>query len=211
MIESLHPDAYHALMDMGFRRSGRVLYRPQCEGCQACVPLRVPVATFTPTRSQRRVWRRNQDLRHVVTSPPVMDDARADLYLRYLAHQHEKTPADSAERLEGFLYTTCVDTLEVSYLDPSGALIGVSILDRSAQSLSSVYHFFAPEARERSVGVFSVLFEIELCKEWGIPYYYLGFWVDPCKAMTYKATYQPFELLTDGVWRTPTPATEEPA
>lgn len=201
MIESLHPDVYHALMDMGFRRSGRVLYRPQCDGCSACVPLRVPVASFVPSKSQRRVWRRNQDVRYVVTSPPVMDEARVGLYIRYLQHQHAKTQqGDEASRLEGFLYTSCVDSIEVAYFDPQGDLVGVSILDRSAQSLSSVYHFFAPEARERSIGVYSVLLELELCKQWGIPYYYLGFWVEPCKAMTYKATYRPYELLIDGVW-----------
>lgn len=211
LIEELHPEVYHQLMDAGFRRSGKILYRPRCEECHACTPLRVPVQDFTPSRTQRRVWRRNADIRHTITTPPTLDDARFDLYRRYLNHQHPDSPqSEEADRLQGFLYTSCVDTVEVAYLGPDGALLGISILDRSSQSLSSVYHFFDPAARDRSIGVFSVLFEIDLCKQWGIPYYYLGFWIDGSKTMNYKATYRPHELLTDSGWQRPSPTASSP-
>lgn len=200
LVESLRPETYHALMDRGFRRSGQVFYRQRCVGCSACVPLRVPCEEFTPSRSQRRVLRRNTDLVSEVAAPELTDEKYA-LYVRYLAGQHPSSRQSSdREGLEEFLYTTAVDTVEMTYRDAEGRLVAVSILDRSPLSLSSVYHYFDPAEHRRSLGVFSVMHEIEYARGVGIPYYYLGFWIEGSRTMHYKANYYPHELLLDGRW-----------
>jgi leucyl-tRNA---protein transferase len=196
------PDAYHALMDRGFRRSGSILYRTACTTCRRCVPIRVPVAEFKPGKSQRRALRRNADLSTHVSKPHLTAE-KHDIYRRYLYAQHRKSPQGAdIESLREFLYTSCVDSIEIEYRNRFGRLIGVSICDVSRQSLSSVYHFFDPGEAWRSLGVFSVLQEIELCRAWGVPHYYLGYWVEGCPSMDYKRRYQPHELLINGQWQT---------
>lgn len=194
---------YHQLMERGFRRSGDVFYRMACPACRKCVPLRVPVATFTASRSQRRVLRQNQDVELRVARPRFAPD-RWELYHRYLQFQHPGTPAaDTPDSLRASLYAEVVDTLEATYWLGS-RLVGVTILDACADSLSSVYHFFAPEESHRSLGVYSVLAEIGWAKDQGIPHYYLGFWIEGAETMAYKANYRPHELLGDSGW-TPAP------
>ena len=194
------PDSYHELMNRNFRRSGRVLYRPRCGACTRCRQLRVPVDAFRPSRSQRRCRRRNGDL-SVHVGPPRLSDEKVELYQRYLESQHEGTsqPSD-IDGLREFLYATCVRTVEVSYRDSTSRLVGVSILDVCASSFSSVYHYFDPDERRRSLGVFSVLAEIELARMNGVPYYYLGYWIDGCRTMAYKANYHPHEVLGPNGW-----------
>lgn len=195
------PAAYHELMDRGLRRSGNILYRTRCEGCRMCVPIRVPAAEFAPTKGQRRVLRRNADVQMSLHEPDLTAE-KHDLYKRYLVAQHDKSPqGGDIESMREFLYSSCVATVEIEYRDPDGRLLGVSICDISRRSISSVYHFFEPEESRRSIGVFSVLREIELCRQKGIPHYYLGYWVNGCQAMQYKARYQPHELLINGKWQ----------
>lgn len=197
---SLSPARYLALMNLGFRRSGLIVYRPRCEGCKACVPLRVNVGAFAPTKSQRRVLRKNADVKLELDEPRFTME-KAELYRRYLKHQHPDSPQESSpESLREFLYTSCTATLEACYRDTGGRLLGVTILDICPGALSSVYHFFEPDEAKRSIGVFSVLAEIELCRKKGWPWYYLGFWVSGCATMEYKRGYGPHELLMDGRW-----------
>lgn len=200
MVERLRAQTYLALMDKGFRRSGQVFYRPRCPGCRACVQLRVPVEGFEPSRSQRRVWRRNQDLVAEIGAPQLTDE-KYELYVRYLAEQHpDSRQSGDREGLREFLYTSAVDSIEVCYRDAAQRLIAVSLLDTSSRSLSSVYHFFDPREHRRSLGVFSVLYEIEHARRVGIPWYYLGYWVEGSRTMHYKANYTPHEVLVDGRW-----------
>ncbi len=200
--ERLPGGLYHDLMDRGFRRAGHVFYRMRCPACRACVPIRVPVVPFTPTRSQRRVMRRNRDV--TLQMAPALRPARdevLDVYGRYLAFQHPSTrQGESRESMEAFLYEDCVDTIEVSYR-VDGRLMGVSVLDVCERSWSSVYHFFEPDFARRSPGVFSVMAEIEICRRLGVPHYYLGYWIAECPAMAYKADYRPCEILENGAWR----------
>jgi arginine-tRNA-protein transferase len=192
---------YHRLMDAGFRRSGKVIYQPVCDACRDCVPIRVPVARFAPSKSQRRWWRRNQDLVVTAGKPQATDEKHA-LYERYRSQWHGS--ADEQDRLtfEQFLYETPVETLEFCYRDREGRLLGVGICDVCPQSLSSVYYYFDPAHAERRLGTFSALWEIEWARQREIPHYYLGYWVRGCGSMQYKSDYRPYELLgTDGVWR----------
>lgn len=199
---TLSPELYHRYMDAGFRRSGRVVYQPTCPTCRACVPIRVPVDRFVPSKSQRRCWRKNQDLRVTVAEPEPTHE-KYELYRRYETQWHGKRPQDeSAESFVSFLYDSPVRTLEFCYRDPAGKLLAVGICDVSpGQSLSAVYLYHDPEAHRRGVGTFSALYEIEYANAQRIPYWYLGYWVDGCATMAYKATFHPHELLgPDGLW-----------
>jgi len=201
LAESLHPDTYHELMDRGFRRSGTMFYAADCDSCRRCVPIRVPVATFTPSRSQRRAWRKNADV-HVSFGDPEFTMPTFELYRRYLRSQHDRDDADdeSPSTFHASLYARVVDTLEVTY-SLGDRVVGKSLLDVCSRSVSAVYHFFDPEFGKRSLGVFSVLAEIEWTKSIGVPHYYLGYWIEGSKAMSYKANYRPHELLVDGRWQ----------
>jgi len=204
LAERIDPEIYHAFMDAGFRRSGRVVYQPSCPACRECVPIRVPVATFQPSKSQRRCLRRNDDLSLEVT-PAKPSEEKFDLYRRYVLERHrteERPEEPDRESFVSFLYDSPVDTLEFAYRDAAGKLLAVGICDASRLSLSSVYFYFDPEESKRSLGTFGVLREIGFAREAGIPYYYLGYWIEPCRSMRYKAEFRPFELLhPDGQWR----------
>ena len=196
---NLDAEIYQALMDRGFRRSGTIFYGMDCPSCTACVPLRVPVTSFRPSKSQRRTLRKNPDVRVKFTEPQFRDESHA-LYQRYLRHQHPNTPQDeSRESLEEILYGRAVDGIEARYF-LGEELVGVSLLDIGSQSLSAVYHFFEPRARNRRIGVLSVLMEIEHARMLSIPYYYLGYWVKDAVTMDYKANYGPNEVLVSGSW-----------
>ena len=194
-VDELDPEIHAALMDRGFRRSGRLLYRPVCDGCRACEQLRVPVNTFRPSRSQRRVWRRNRDIRAEIVRP-VPTETKWRLYSRYLAFQHDDTMTDDWDDMVNFLYVSPVDTIEIDYY-LGESLVGVSFADRSAETLSSVYMCFDPQHAGRSLGTFSVLWEIDYCRRQGMPFYYLGFYVAGARTMAYKSKFGPNEVLNE--------------
>ena len=202
---SVDPDDYHRLMDMGYRRSGVTIYRPICEGCRQCRPLRVPVDAFRPNRSQRRNRRDNSDLELRIGRPRLTHD-RWSLYRRYQHHRHREDGDDSPEALEGFLYTSCVNTTEWRYyLD--GRLVMIGIADVCRRSISAVYCYWDPMLAQRGLGVFNVLAHISMAAGEGIPHVYLGYMIRDCRKTAYKAGYAPCELL-DGrqVWSSPSPA-----
>lgn len=197
----LPPELYHDFMDAAFRRSGTMIYQPICRGCRACTPIRLPVERFKPDKSQRRCWRKNHDLA-VTVSEPAATDEKYDLYCRYQLGWHRKPAPDSRAEFEGFLYESPAETLEFCYRDPAGQLLGVGLCDVCSRSLSTVYFYHDPAHRQRGLGNYSALYEIQTARELGLPYYYLGYWVDGCRAMQYKTNFRPFELLhTDGIWR----------
>jgi arginine-tRNA-protein transferase len=199
--QRISPSIYHELMDAGFRRSGRVVYQPVCNGCRACQPIRVLVDAFSPSKSQRRCWRKNQDL-VVSEDTPKATDEKFELYSRYLRDWHGRSEPDDRATFESFLYDSPVQTLEHSYRDAAGRLLAVGICDVSRDSLSSVYFYFDPAHSHRGLGTFGALHEIGQARNMGIPYYYLGYWVSQCQAMRYKADLRPAEVLQgDGVWR----------
>jgi len=203
----IDPAAYEWLMDQGFRRSGRLIYRPTCEGCRECIPIRVPVDRFQATKSQRRAWRRNQDVQVAVDRPELTDEKWA-LYQAYLKFQHQKED-DSREDLQQFLYNSSTTTLEMT-LSLNGRVIGCGILDECPHSLSSVYFYFDPTEAKRSLGVFSALCEIEACRTAGLKWWYAGFYIRGCDRMNYKSNFGPYELLgPDGAWHEPPQTTEE--
>lgn len=196
--EEVPPAVYHALMNRRFRRSGDYFYEPACRQCQACVPLRVPVAAFAPSRSQRRVARRNEDLVVEVHSPSFSEE-KFELYRRYARDWHAKTSIDAGD-FHRFLVDSPVDSLEFQYRDTHGALLAVGVCDVCQASLSSVYFYFDPAAAARSLGTYGALVEIGWAREHQIPHYYLGYWVQESASMEYKSRFRPHELLVGGEW-----------
>jgi arginine-tRNA-protein transferase len=195
-------EVYHRFMDAGFRRSGKLMYQPVCSGCRACVSLRVPVSTFAASKSQRRCWRKNQDL-SITSGEPDATEEKFELYRRYATGWHGKPAQEEDwETFESFLYDSPVETVEFCYRDSSGKLLAVGICDVCEHSLSSVYFYHDPSEQKRGLGTFGALHEIETARASGIPHYYLGYWVAGCGAMQYKAHFRPCEVLEpDGVWR----------
>lgn len=195
-VEHLDGETHERLMAFGFRRCGRIVYRPVCRRCRECRQIRVPVATFRSTRSMRRVLRLNEDVGAVVQEPRITD-AKYELFCRYLDGQHDDTMARTYESFQTFLYDSPTDTSEVVYY-LGERLIGVSLLDRCPGGLSSVYMYFEPDFAARSLGTFSILWEIDFCRRSDLSYYYLGFHVAGSKTMSYKSRFRPNEVLSGG-------------
>jgi arginine-tRNA-protein transferase len=184
----------------GDRRVGRMLYRTSCEGCSACEPIRIPVDAFRPSRSQRRVIKKNRDIR-IELAPASFSTEKLALYNR---HKSERGLSRSGTLMtrqgyEGWFVNSCTDTVEMRY-SVDGRLIGIGIVDLGEQDSSSVYFFFDPDESKRSLGVFSVLMECAWLRKQGGRFHYLGLYVGDCRHLSYKAGYAPHERLIDGVW-----------
>lgn len=199
--ERIDHATFDRLLEIGMRRSGRLLYRPQCPTCSACEAIRVPAAEFQPNRTQRKVLKRNDGelVQRVVA--PQLTERHVELYNRHkLERGLSRTgePSD-LEDYKSFLFDTCVDTREVQYW-LGEQLVGVSILDFGAEAVSGVYHFFDPDLEDRSIGVYAKLKEIELTYAEGRRWFYLGLYVAGCRSLAYKAGYHPHERRVNGVW-----------
>ena len=200
--ETITAGIYQSLSEQGFRRSGSHLYRPHCEDCQACVPTRVPVAKFQPKRRQRRVLAKNQDL-NVRVKPAAYDPEYYDLYARYITQRHgdgDMYPP-SIDQFRSFLLSQWSETSFVC-LYRGTDLLSVAVTDEQQRAMSAIYTFFDPDYPERSLGVLSILKQIELCQALDLPHLYLGYWIRESAKMRYKTEYRPVELFLNGRWIT---------
>ena len=192
---------YGRMSDMGFRRSGLYLYSPLCSACNACVPARIPVDIFRPSRSQKRCLKRNSDIT-VRQVKNISFDEHYPVYDRYISGRHYQGDMfpPSRDQFEQFLGNAwdCTNFLELCI---DGELIGCAVVDVLPNALSAIYTYFDPDYTARSLGTLAVLFQIQLAQHMGLGYLYLGYWIEDCQKMSYKTNYKPLELLQENTWR----------
>lgn len=184
----------------GDRRQGMFLYRTACPACRACEPIRLKVDDFSPNRTQRRVLARGDREISVEIGTPVADERRVYLYNR---HKRLRGLGEGEIDLAGyreFLVMTCCDSFEMRYR-VGGRLVGIALVDRGASALSAVYCYYDPDLERLSLGTYSILKQIELCRSFELTHLYLGLFIDDCDRMRYKARFLPHERLVGGRWR----------
>ncbi|MEJ1354626.1 MAG: arginyltransferase [Candidatus Sedimenticola sp. (ex Thyasira tokunagai)] len=204
----IDPDAakdselYGMLIDIGFRRSGEMIYRPKCDHCQACTSIRIPVENFQPRRIQRRIRRKIEADIEVIEQPATFNPEHFELFRNYIDTRHrDGEMADTSE--QGYIQFLGGHWGETRFLEfrLSGQLMAVAVTDRVPQALSAVYTFFDPKLSHLSPGVYAVLWQIAECKRLGLPWLYLGYWIGDCRKMAYKTDYRPFQAYNGSHWQ----------
>jgi len=193
-------DTYSQLSDLGFRRSGKHIYRPHCDNCQACISIRIPVDRFSMTKSQKRVVSRNRDLK-VNVKEPYFSDRHYDLYSRYINARHSDGDMHppTEDQFCSFLIDGNQNSLFYEFWDQD-QLVAVAVTDQLESGLSAIYTFFDPALTKRSLGTYAILYQIAEARDLNLDYIYLGYWVRDCRKMNYKISYRPLEMLLDGHW-----------
>jgi arginyl-tRNA--protein-N-Asp/Glu arginylyltransferase len=223
LAQQLSEQRYEQLLERGWRRFGRVLFRPNCPDCNACTGIRVPISTFYPSKSQRRCLKTFADIADLKLTirNPSLSPEHIQLYNNYHRDMHHrkqwpfrKITAD--EYAESFLDGQFPFSREFQYRH-NGQLVGLSLVDITANSLSSIYFFHDPEWREVGVGTYSILQEIETGRQLAKDWLYLGYYIRDCSSMNYKNNYRPHQLLTtfpnddqSSLWHSPTQQSQEP-
>ena len=205
----VNSEVYGALIANGFRRSGDYAYRPACNGCKACVSVRVPVAAFKPNRAQRRAIKRNTDLH--IEKLNSLGDEHFQLLRRYLLSRHPfgGMDADDAASFHEFLGSSWGVT-EFWCFREGPTLRMVAVVDHLPDGLSAVYTFYDPDQTARSLGTYAVLQQIRTAQAQGLQYLYLGYWVANSSTMDYKRHFTPLEYFNGSGWALQAPETGLP-
>lgn len=193
---------YSQLSQLGFRRSGNHYYRPHCNNCKACIPVRIPSEAFVPSRSQKRILKKNQDVSYQVMTPDFHEDHYL-LYEKYINQRHADGDMypPSRDQYRSFLVDGHSSTQFVEFT-LNDQLYAVAVVDALEDGLSAIYTFFDPELEAYSPGTFAVLWQISEAKKRNLPYVYLGYFIKQCKKMAYKTDFKPFEARINDLWLT---------
>jgi len=194
-------DIYSQLINLGFRRAGDRIHKPNCSHCQQCVSLRIPVAKFSTTRSQQRILNKNSNFNiKIVNQPDYLQ--YYSLYSKYISQRHpeSETMQEVDDTFENFLFSAWSQTFSIEIRLPDEQLICVAICDPLIQGWSAVYTFYDVDFAKYSLGTFSILTQIELIKQQGLDYLYLGYWIQDCEKMNYKTQFQPCEGFVNQQW-----------
>ncbi len=194
-------ETYTILARIGFRRSGPHIYRPHCGTCTECIPVRIPVSRFQPSRNQKRVLSKNRDIQSNWV-PAEITDEYYELFERYISERHK----------DGDMYPPSREQYESMFVDARSEahfltfrleerLLAVAAVDLMLDGLSAIYTFFDPDFSDRSPGTLAVLRQTDIARQLGLPYVYLGYWVKNCAKMAYKSVYQPLEIFQNDEWR----------
>jgi len=205
VTEITGPDAdnlHDRLSRAGFRRSHNIAYAPVCPACQACVPIRIPVETFQPERTLRRIAKLNTQVEGYEV-PSRATTEQFQLFQRYQLARHGggDMATMSFYDYRAMVEDTPIETFMVEFRDPDDRMVAACLADRLGDGLSAVYSFFAPGLEKRSLGTYAVLWLIERARSLRLPYVYLGYWVPESRKMAYKARFRPSEILVAGTWR----------
>lgn len=194
-------EAYSQLSDLGFRRSGKHIYRPYCSHCQACISVRVRCREFTPSKSQKRIINKNKDLQ-VITVPPQFTDEYYALYEYYINTRHSDGDMypPTPDQFSAFLIDGGQKSCFYEFRDSIGKLVALAVTDYLAQGLSAIYTFYDPDEAARSIGSYAILWQLKKVQQLELEYLYLGYWIRECQKMSYKTAYGPLEMLLNGDW-----------
>lgn len=197
----VNTDTYSKLVEQGFRRSGTFTYRPHCDVCQACLPLRVNCHAFKPNRSQARTFKKHRPLKTNVL-PLVWANEHFDLYIKYLNNRHAGGGMDEDGRAQyaQFLLNSRVNSRLIEFRDADDVLRMVSIIDILETGLSSVYTFYDPDYPS-GLGTYSILWQIQQCQSLKLPWLYLGYWIKQSRKMAYKQNFRPAQFLQNKQWQ----------
>jgi leucyl-tRNA---protein transferase len=197
----INADTYSQLVDEGFRRSGLFTYRPHCDDCRSCIPVRVDTEAFEATRTQKRIFKRHQNLRPLVAKL-AWSQEHYTLYTSYQAARHSGGGMDEDNQAQygQFLLASRVNTRLVEFRDEDGHLCMVSIIDVLEQGLSSVYTFYDPTLAG-SLGTYSILWQIQQCRQLNLKWLYLGYWIEQSAKMAYKSNFTPAQYRYHGMWQ----------
>ncbi len=198
---SLDTDAYSQLIEQGFRRSGDQVYKPFCPTCSECIPTRVAIDDFMPSKSQKRCIKKNK-LTTTLVQPAHFKQSHYEMYMRYQKSRHQVggMAESTKEDYIDFLASQWCDTLFVEFFADEKC-IAVATIDQFDNALSAVYTFFEPEYAHLSLGTYAILWQIEYAKKQEIEFLYLGFWIKNCQKMSYKNQFQPLQGLIDKQWK----------
>lgn len=194
-------DTYSQLSELGFRRSGGHIYRPHCEGCNACQSIRIPVSAFKLSKSQKRIINKNKDI-NVIRKSPDMQHEYFDLYKRYINERHSDGDMypPTSEQFHQFLVEGALNSWFYEFRDHDNRLVAVAVTDHLKHDMSALYTFYDPDEEARSLGTFAILWQISEARRRNMHYLYLGYWVKECRKMSYKTAFKPLEMLIDGHW-----------
>jgi arginine-tRNA-protein transferase len=193
---------YSQLSYLGFRRSGQHYYRPNCNNCQACTPIRVNAQGFLKSRSQKRIWKKNINVRGRMLPAGFHEDHYL-LYERYILSRHSDGDMypPSREQYRSFLVEGH-DTTQFIEFSEDNHLLGIAVCDQLDDGLSAIYTFFDPELSSRSLGTYAILWQLEEARKQNLNYLYLGYFIKECKKMAYKTKFSPYEARLEDQWFT---------